>query len=118
MQSLLRRTVCHSIVRSVVVRGWSTRPGAGQDLMAGLKESIAASYGEEIQRLHADMETEFSSVDASHPPTTYRLRFLDTHAGLMGEFDKGSVAWGAIAAEMKPALEPIGKLLMEHPDLV
>lgn len=59
-------------------------------------------------------DEERARVDASHPPTAYRIRFLQAHAGLAAEFDDGRVDWDAIDAELAAFHEGAGVWLLEN----
>ena len=80
--------------------------------MAGLKDYLDNLPPETVEQLHKRMREEKTSVDASHPPTAYRLEFLSHHAALTGEFEPQGVDWAAIDAELDPLLEPMGQSLL------
>ena len=86
--------------------------------MHSLSERLAGPYSDQIERLWNEMIDEQSSVDATHPPTIYRFRFLEAHRELTAEFDANGADWNAIAAEIDPFLEPAGKALMDQPNLL
>ncbi|MCI5076350.1 M48 family metalloprotease [Oricola sp.] len=113
----LAKLALRPFVRSHIVRLPGQREGAGHVLLAGLNAAVSSVPANERARLFARMEEERLSVDASHPPTVYRLRFLERHADLSGTFSDDTVDWDAIAAEIEPFLEPYGQALLDDPDL-
>ncbi len=112
------KLVLRPYASSLLVRRPGATTGAGHALLAGLGDAVAAIPAQECARLFARMEEEQISADASHPPTVYRLRFLERHAGLTGSFDAEAVDWDAIATEIGPFLEPCGQALLGDPTLL
>ena len=86
--------------------------------MAELKPHLDGLDPAVVDQMEERMRAEKSSVDRTHPPTVYRLRFLEHHAGLVGDFDQAGIDWASIDAELEPFLEPTGQQLLAEPDLL
>ncbi len=110
-----RKLVLRPAIDGRLVRRISGQPGAGRKLLTEMKGHIDGLSAEAVEQLEKRMLAERSSVDATHPPTAYRLRFLSHHSDLKGEFDASTTDWAAIDAELDPFLEPMGQALLDEP---
>ena len=111
-----RRLMLRPAIEGLVRGKIGAQAGAGRALMLQLRSHIDKLDPRALQRIEERMRAEKLSVDATHPPTIYRLRFLEHHSGLTGDFDGTGVDWVAIDAELEPYLEPTGRMLMDDPD--
>lgn len=116
--ALLEKLMLRPVVESLAVPPPGRPPGAGRAWMVDIKATLARTPDDQLAQCRARMTTEYASVDVSHPPTLYRLRFLQRHAGLTGTFRAESIDWVAIETELDPFLEPLGQALLADPDIL
>ncbi|MEM7189047.1 MAG: M48 family metallopeptidase [Pseudomonadota bacterium] len=114
MSGLLRHLVCAPEVQRAIGFAAALRKLTGSELMHSLKPQLENLPSERLDKLLADMEAERSTIDASHPPTAFRLRFIAAHEQLAPEFDAATADWQAINAELEGFLEPAGRVLMDE----
>ena len=112
------RLVLRPAIEGLLRSKYGRAEGAGQKLTEEIRPHLDGLSSDVVEKLHARMKTERSSVDLTHPPTVYRLRFLENHTGLAGDFDASDINWTEIDRELEAFLEPIGQLLLEDPDLL
>jgi len=77
VHGLLRKTVL--IPLSLRARNQLYR-ASGERLSKALVEAITSPDTESAEKLMAEMKEEQSAVDATHPPTIYRMRFIEALA--------------------------------------
>ena len=97
MQKLHLGEVCHLAVRRVLL----TR--SGQDVFAEMQREMARVPARELERIQRIEQLEGSRLNATHPPTVYRIRMLEAHP-----VPRPAVTWSAadddaLARELDPA---------------
>jgi Zn-dependent protease with chaperone function len=81
----------------------------GQDMIRFLAQSITNPDDADRSAILHDMETDQHSIDATHPPSIFRLRFLRSGAPVAATVALSAPEIAAIDTEWAPFLEKMGK---------
>jgi len=87
---------------------------AKTDLLGLIAKSIREADPQSRQALFDESETEGISLDATHPPTRQRIRFLTDLALPPGPIRVSAASTDAIARELAPHFERIETILRRH----
>jgi heat shock protein HtpX len=109
--SALQRLKCHEHLHDVLLRNAYSTSQSGAYILGLFRQRIAGLPEREWQRLARSSQHEGARLDASHPPTAYRIAFLRDHkAEPMMVATEGVMA--AIDAELKTLQESLGRRLI------
>jgi Zn-dependent protease with chaperone function len=108
----LRRTGCHEHLDEVLLRSAYSISQSGAHVLELFRERIANLPDREWQRLARASQREGARLDASHPPTAYRIEFLNAHVVAKPRIVATDDAMRTIAEEFKAAQEILGQRLI------
>ena len=114
MVSALRRMGCAEHLDDVLLRNAYSTSQSGTRILALFRERIASLPDREWQRLARSMQREGARLDASHPPTAYRIEFLRAHLVARPKIVTTEDAMRAIDAELSAMQEKLGKRLISR----
>ena len=80
----------------------------GRDMVRDLAQATKEVGTEERARLTAKLKDTGHVIDASHPPTAFRIAFLETLPKMMPQVMAEDVDWAAIDAELAPHFARVG----------
>jgi hypothetical protein len=110
--ALLRRMGCHEHLDEVLLRNAYSTSQSGAHILGLFRERIASLPDREWQRLSRASEREGARLDASHPPTAYRIEFLNAHVVARPRIVATDDAMRTIDAEFKAVQEILGQRLI------
>jgi Zn-dependent protease with chaperone function len=110
--SMLRRTGCAEHLDDVLLRNAYSTSQSGARILALFRERIASLPDREWQRLARASQREGVRLDASHPPTAYRIEFLKAHVVARPKIVATEDAMRTIDAELNALQERLGKRLI------
>lgn len=87
---------------------------SGCEIIEKFKNFVATLPEQEVERLKRVCELEESKLDASHPPTTFRIAFLENHPQRAAAVVSSGDETTAIDGEMDGLTEPIGRRLIDQ----
>jgi heat shock protein HtpX len=111
--SLLRRTILSSALPKEWNKMVPRRDETGTSLITRLSAVLDQLEAAEVEAILANHYAEKLTVNASHPPSQYRIAFV---TGLGAENDLPSVRvgdWGEVNRELAPYLEKLGEKLID-----
>jgi Zn-dependent protease with chaperone function len=108
----LRRTGCHEHLDEVLLRNAYSTSQSGAHILGLFRERIASLPDREWQRLARASQREGARLDASHPPTAYRIEFLTAHLVAKPRIVATDDGMRTIDAEFKAVQEILGQRLI------
>jgi hypothetical protein len=108
----LRRTGCHEHLHEVLLRSAYGTSQSGAHILGVFRERIASLPDREWQRLARASQREGARLDASHPPTAYRIEFLNAHMVAKPKIVATEDTMRTIDAELKAVQEILGQRLI------
>lgn len=112
MLSLLAVLQLGSLVEFTVQRT-SMNVGSG-DLFADLRERVTSMPARERQRLRAVAHLEASRLDATHPPTGFRVRLLEARPIALPAVTLPGTVWREAQEELAQFEQPIAVQLLDN----
>jgi Zn-dependent protease with chaperone function len=112
MVSTLRRMACGEHLDDVLLQSAYSTSQSGARILGLFRERIASLPDREWQRLARASQREGASLDASHPPTAYRIEFLNAHAVANPKIVATEDMMRTIDAELNAVQERLGKRLI------
>jgi Zn-dependent protease with chaperone function len=110
--ALLRRLGCEEHLHEVLLRSAYSRSQSGSHILELFRERIANLPDREWQRLTRASQREGARLDASHPPTAYRIEFLNAHMMARPKIIATEDTMRTIDAELKAVQESLGQRLI------
>jgi Zn-dependent protease with chaperone function len=108
----LRRLGCEEHLHEVLLRSAYSVSQSGAHVLDLFRERIANLPDREWQRLARASQREGARLDASHPPTAYRIEFLNAHMVAKSKIVATEEAMRTIDAELKATQEILGQRLI------
>jgi Peptidase family M48 len=108
----LRRTGCHEHLDEVLLRNAFSTSQSGAHVLGLFRKRIASLPNREWQRLARACQREGARLDASHPPTAYRIEFLNAHMVAKPKIVATEEAMRTIDAELVAVQEILGQRLI------
>jgi Zn-dependent protease with chaperone function len=108
----LRQLGCEEHLHEVLLRNAYSISQSGAHVLELFRERIAALPNRERQRLARACQREGARLDASHPPTAYRIEFLNTHAVAKPRIVATEDTMRTLDAELKAVQEILGERLI------
>jgi Zn-dependent protease with chaperone function len=112
MVASLRRTGCHEHLDEVLLRNAYSTAQSGAHILELFRQRLANLPDREWQRLARASQREGARLDASHPPTAYRIEFLNAHTVARPRIVATEDAMRTIDAEFKAVQERLGQRLI------
>ena len=112
IMSTLQRLGCGDHLDDVLLRNVYSTSQSGARILALFRERIASLPDREWQRLARSSQREGARLDASHPPTAYRIEFLNAHLVAKPRMIATEDAMRSIDAEINAVQERLGKRLI------
>lgn len=112
MVASLRRIGCHEHLDEVLLRNAYSTSQSGSHILGLFRERIASLPDREWQRLARASQREGARLDASHPPTAYRIEFLNAHMVATPKIVATEDAMRTIDAEFKAVQDILGQRLI------
>jgi len=112
MVASLRRIGCHEHLDEVLLRNAYSTSQSGSHILGLFRERIASLPDREWQRLARASQREGARLDASHPPTVFRIEFLKAHVVAKPRMVATEDEMRAIDAELNTVREKLGHRLV------
>lgn len=110
--SMLQRSKCGEHLDDVLLRNAYSTSQSGAYILGLFRQRIAGLPAREWQRLARSSQHEGARLDASHPPTAYRIDFLGVHRVAEPRMVAKESAMTAIDAELNTLQERLGQRLI------
>jgi len=110
--STLRRAGCVEHLDDVLLRNAYSISQSGARILGLFRERIASLPDREWQRLARASQREGARLDASHPPTVFRIEFLKAHVVAKPRMVATEDAMRTIDAELSTVQERLGQRLI------
>jgi Zn-dependent protease with chaperone function len=110
--SMLRRMGCDEHLDDVLLRSAYSTSQSGARILGLFRERIASLPDREWQRLARASQREGARLDASHPPTAYRIEFLNAHVVGGPRIVATEDMMRSIDAELNAVQEKLGQRLI------
>jgi len=110
--STLQRLRCEEHLEDVLLRNAYSTSQSGAYILGRFRQRIGSLPEREWQRLARSSEREGARLDASHPPTAYRMGFLDTHKVAEPRMIATDSVMTAIDMELNALQERLGQRLI------
>jgi heat shock protein HtpX len=110
--STLQRAGCAEHLDDVLLRNAYSISQSGARILGLFRERVASLPDREWQRLARASQREGARLDASHPPTAYRIEFLNAHVVAKPKIVATEAAMRTIDAELNAVQEKLGQRLI------
>jgi heat shock protein HtpX len=110
--STLQRLKCDEHLDDVLLRNAYSTSQSGAYILGLFRQRIAGLPEREWQRLARSSQHEGARLDASHPPTAYRIAFLRAHKVAEPGMVAAESVMTAIDAELNTLQESLGRRLI------
>src|SRR5215468_11155749 len=114
MVSALQRRGCAEHLDEVLLRNAYSTSQSGARILGLFRERVASLPDREWQRLARASQREGARLDASHPPTAYRIEFLKAHVVARPRLVAADDAMRTIDTELNALQEKLGKRLISQ----
>jgi Zn-dependent protease with chaperone function len=102
MKSTLASLAFHKHLEPYLLRNFAAVDASGTSVLESFRKFVGSMPAHEIERLWRCQLAEHAQIDTSHPPTAYRVRFLEAHPVELGLVLPSDLVWQKIDAELKP----------------
>ena len=102
MTSTLTSLEYHQHLIPFLLRGFEAADMAGTSALESFRKFVASMPTSEIERMKRRQLAENAQIDSSHPPTAFRMRFLEAHPIEVGRVSLSNSEWEQIDAELRP----------------
>jgi heat shock protein HtpX len=110
--SALQRLGCGEYLEEVLVRNAYSTSQSGAHILGLFRQRIASVPDREWQRLARSAASEGARLDASHPPTAFRIDVLRAHCVAEPGLTAGESVMSAVDAELNTSQERLGRRLI------
>jgi heat shock protein HtpX len=113
--SALQRLMCAEHLTDVLLRNAYSRSQSGAYILGLFRQRLETLPAREWQRLARSSQREGARLDASHPPTAYRIEFLAAHSIAEPSLGGSESTMAQIDKELDALREPLGnRLIARH----
>jgi hypothetical protein len=108
----LRRLALAGHLNDTLLRNAYSSAQSGRYMLGLFRKRIETLPPREWERMRREIEAEGARLDATHPPTAFRIAFLEAHAVTEPRLAASPEMMAAIDAEFRPLEERLGQKLI------
>jgi len=111
---LLSRVALEEHLEDVLLRHAYSSAQSGSYILGLFRQRIETLPDREWERMRRGSEAEGAQLDSSHPPTAFRVAFLEAHTIAEPKLIVSAATVAAIDAEFRPLEEKLGRKLISR----